>query len=60
MERLGGLEGIIPALESAQAVAHAIELARGLSSRKAIVVNLSGRGDKDLASVQPLVSRKKK
>ncbi|MGI8436701.1 MAG: tryptophan synthase subunit beta, partial [Chthoniobacterales bacterium] len=59
-ELLAELEGIIPALESAHAVAQAIEVARGLPSRKTIVVNLSGRGDKDLASVQPLVSRKKK
>ncbi len=44
-------EGIIPALESAHAIAHAVQLARELPKRKAIVVNLSGRGDKDLATV---------
>ena len=49
---LAKLEGIIPALESAHAVAYAVRLARKLSADKAIVVNLSGRGDKDLASVQ--------
>ncbi len=48
---LAELEGIIPALESAHAVACALRLAGALSRRKNIVVNLSGRGDKDLASV---------
>lgn len=42
------LEGIIPALESAHAVAVAISLAQELSSSMAVLVNLSGRGDKDL------------
>lgn len=41
-------EGIIPALESSHALAHAIKLAPTLSKDKVIVVNLSGRGDKDL------------
>ncbi len=41
-------EGIIPALESAHAVAEAIKLASKLPKNKVIVVNLSGRGDKDL------------
>lgn len=45
---LGKTEGIIPALESAHAVAHAIKLAPALSKDKIIVVNLSGRGDKDM------------
>ncbi|MDQ3200323.1 MAG: tryptophan synthase subunit beta [Verrucomicrobiota bacterium] len=53
-------EGIIPALESAHAVAYAVRLAGELPAGKSIVVNLSGRGDKDLASVQPLVSKSKK
>jgi tryptophan synthase beta chain len=44
---LSKVEGIMPALESAHAVAHAVKLARTLSSDKIIVVNLSGRGDKD-------------
>lgn len=57
-ELLAEKEGIIPALESAHAVAYAVKLARSLSSRKTIVVNLSGRGDKDLASVQALLSKK--
>lgn len=41
-------EGIIPALESSHAIAHAAKLARDLSSDETIVVCLSGRGDKDL------------
>ncbi|HYH87189.1 MAG TPA: tryptophan synthase subunit beta [Pyrinomonadaceae bacterium] len=45
------LEGIIPALESAHAVAHALKLAREMKSEQTIVVNLSGRGDKDVQTV---------
>lgn len=45
---LAKLEGIIPALESAHAVTHAMKLAPTLPKNKVIVVNLSGRGDKDL------------
>ena len=41
-------EGIIPALESAHAVAHALKLAKTLPKDKLIVINISGRGDKDL------------
>ena len=52
-ELLAHLEGIIPALESAHAVAYAVRLARRLPATKSVVVNLSGRGDKDLASVSP-------
>lgn len=44
-------EGIIPALESAHAVAYAKKLAGKLSKNAAVVVNLSGRGDKDLETV---------
>jgi len=46
------VEGIIPALESAHAVAYALKLARELNDEKIIVVNLSGRGDKDLEIVE--------
>ena len=46
--KLCRIEGIIPALESAHAIAHAIKIAPTLSSDKNIVVNLSGRGDKDI------------
>lgn len=48
VKRLTLNEGIIPALESAHAVAHAIRLAPTLSPNKVLVVNVSGRGDKDL------------
>jgi len=41
-------EGILPALESAHAVAHALKMARGADPPERIIVNLSGRGDKDL------------
>ena len=45
------LEGIIPALESAHALAHVAELAPRLAKDNLVVVNLSGRGDKDIESV---------
>jgi tryptophan synthase beta chain len=45
------IEGIIPALESAHALAHAAELAATLPKDKIILVNLSGRGDKDMHTV---------
>jgi tryptophan synthase beta chain len=45
-------EGIIPALESAHAVAHAVKIAGRLGRNRTIVVNLSGRGDKDLEIVR--------
>ena len=48
---LARLEGIIPALESAHAVAHACTLAQELGHDARILVNLSGRGDKDVESV---------
>ncbi|MEE4292130.1 MAG: tryptophan synthase subunit beta [Cycloclasticus sp.] len=44
---LSRIEGIIPALESAHAVAYAIKKAKSMSSSETILVNLSGRGDKD-------------
>ena len=50
-ERLSRTEGIIPAIESAHAVAHAVRLAKEMGEGKAIVVCLSGRGDKDAASI---------
>lgn len=50
-ERLARSEGVIPALESAHAVAYALELAPTMSSDQVVVVNLSGRGDKDVAEV---------
>jgi tryptophan synthase beta chain len=48
---LSQLEGIIPALESAHAVAYALHLAREMRRDQTIIVNLSGRGDKDVQTV---------
>ena len=45
------IEGIMPALESDHAVAYAQKLARDMDENKNIVVNLSGRGDKDMHNV---------
>lgn len=50
-EYLSRTEGIIPAIESAHAVAYAMKLAPTLPKDKIIVVNLSGRGDKDVAAI---------
>ena len=47
-QMLSKVEGIIPALESAHAIAEVIKLAPTLDSSKIIVMNLSGRGDKDI------------
>jgi tryptophan synthase beta chain len=48
---LTATEGIIPALESAHAIAHAVRLAPKLEARRILIVNLSGRGDKDMGTV---------
>lgn len=53
---LSETEGIIPALESAHAVAYAMKLAAGLSKDKIVIVNLSGRGDKDVQQIMKLLS----
>ena len=47
-------EGIIPALESSHALAHAIKIAPAMSKDKVLLVNLSGRGDKDMNTVAKL------
>jgi tryptophan synthase beta chain len=52
---LARTEGIIPALESAHAIAHAAKLAPTLARDQVIVVNLSGRGDKDCQEVARLL-----
>jgi tryptophan synthase beta chain len=49
--RLCRTEGIIPALESSHAVAHAMKIAPSMPKDKILLVNLSGRGDKDMATV---------
>jgi tryptophan synthase beta chain len=48
-------EGIIPAFESAHAIAHALTMARESSREQVIVVNLSGRGDKDMSQAVKLL-----
>ena len=48
------LEGIIPALESSHAVAYAMKLAKSMTAKQQIIVNLSGRGDKDIHTVASL------
>ena len=47
-QTLSRLEGIIPALESAHAISHALKLAREMRTDQVMIVNLSGRGDKDV------------
>jgi tryptophan synthase beta chain len=51
LKLLSETEGIIPALESAHAVAYAVKVAPTLSREQMIIVNLSGRGDKDMQTV---------
>jgi len=50
-EYLSRTEGIIPAIESAHAVAYARKLAPSMEKNQIIVVNISGRGDKDVAAI---------
>ena len=52
---LSRLEGIVPALESAHAIAHVSKLAPRLSRKSVILVNLSGRGDKDVQQVAEIL-----
>jgi tryptophan synthase beta chain len=54
---LSKTEGIIPALESSHAVAHTIKLAQELSPEDVLVVNLSGRGDKDVEQVFHMINK---
>ena len=49
--KLTKIEGIMPALETAHAVAHAMKIAPDMSSDQVLLVNLSGRGDKEMATV---------
>ena len=53
-------EGIIPALESAHAIAHTLKLAPTLSKDDILIVNLSGRGDKDVEQVFEMLSEQNK
>jgi len=54
-EMLSRLEGIIPALESSHAVAHAMKVAREMNDDQFMIVNLSGRGDKDVNTVRDVL-----
>ena len=54
---LSRLEGIIPALESAHAIAHAVTIARQMPKDAIMVINLSGRGDKDCVEVARLTGQ---
>jgi tryptophan synthase beta chain len=56
-QRLARLEGILPALESSHAIAYAETLAKEIGSDGTLLVNLSGRGDKDVHSVEKAIAR---
>ena len=56
--RLGREEGILPALESSHAIAHVCRVAPEMPRDSILLVNLSGRGDKDVLSVQKVLERK--
>jgi tryptophan synthase beta chain len=58
-QRLARLEGILPALESAHAIAYASRLARELGPSAVLLVNLSGRGDKDVQSVEKALAKER-
>jgi len=55
-QMLSRLEGIIPALESAHAVAHALKVAREMKRDQVIIINLSGRGDKEIDTVRERIT----
>jgi tryptophan synthase beta chain len=55
---LSETEGIIPALETSHAIAHAIKIASEMNREQIIIVNLSGRGDKDINTVQEELRQK--
>jgi tryptophan synthase beta chain len=57
-QTLARLEGILPALESAHAVAYAMRVARALGPSATLLVNLSGRGDKDVQTVEKRLADK--
>jgi tryptophan synthase beta chain len=54
---LSQTEGIIPALESSHAVAYAAKISSRMSSKDVMIVNLSGRGDKDVNTVAELIAK---
>jgi tryptophan synthase beta chain len=54
-QTLSQVEGIIPALETSHGIAHAIKIAPSMSPNEIMIVNLSGRGDKDVNTVQEMI-----
>ncbi len=54
-QTLSQTEGIIPALETSHGIAHAVKIASQMSPSKIMIVNLSGRGDKDVNQVQEMI-----
>ena len=58
-QRLSRTEGIIPALESAHAIAHVLKVAPQMRSDEILIANLSGRGDKDVAQAAEILLREK-
>ena len=59
-QRLSRTEGIIPALESAHAIAHVLRLAATLGRDQILIVNVSGRGDKDVDEVRKILAAGKR
>jgi tryptophan synthase beta chain len=57
-QEVASLEGILPALESAHAFAHAAKIAPTMKKDQILVINCSGRGDKDCQEVARLIERK--
>jgi tryptophan synthase beta chain len=57
-QTLARLEGILPALESAHAIAYALRMAKSLGPAAVLLVNLSGRGDKDVNTVEKALASK--
>lgn len=55
--KLSKVEGIIPAIESSHALAHALKIAPQMTKDQVIIVNLSGRGDKDVESIKTYINR---
>jgi tryptophan synthase beta chain len=59
LQLLSRVEGIIPALESAHAIAHTIKLAPTMGKEQILIVNVSGRGDKDVESIMQYLAKEK-
>jgi len=57
-QALAKLEGILPALESAHAIAYATRIAKDFGPSGVLLVNLSGRGDKDVNTVEKALAAK--